>query len=83
MRMMLIVPAAALALAACGSEPKPVSETSGNTSASGSVTYKYDGDQIKDASEKAAAYCSKSGRQAQLRTVNKQSGENLATFDCK
>ena len=75
--------AAVLALAACSGEPKAVSETSGTATTGGGVTYKYDGDQIKDASEKAAVYCSKSGKQAQLRNTSRQSGENLATFDCR
>jgi hypothetical protein len=73
---------AALVLAAC-SGPKPVSETSGSATTGGSVTYKYDGDQLKDASEKAATYCSKMGRQAQLRSTSRQSGENIAIFDCR
>ena len=75
--------AAVLMLAACSGEPKAVSETSGSATTSGGVTYKYDGDQIKDASEKAAVYCSKSGKQAQLRNTSRQSGDNLATFDCR
>lgn len=75
--------AAILMLAACSGEPKAVSETSGTATTGGGVTYKYDGDQIKDASEKAALYCSKSGKQAQLRNTSRQSGENLATFDCR
>jgi hypothetical protein len=75
--------ASVLALAACSGEPKAVSETSGTATTGGGVTYKYDGDQVKDASEKAALYCSKSGKQAQLRNTSRQSGENLATFDCR
>lgn len=79
----VMIAALALGLAACAGEPKPVSETSGSATTGGGVTYKYDGDQIKDASEKAAAYCSKQGKQAQLRTTSRQSGENLASFDCR
>jgi putative hemolysin len=74
---------AALVLAACHSEPKAVTETSGSTTTSGSVTYKYEGDQIKDASAKAATYCSKMGRQAELRNTSRQGDDNLATFDCR
>jgi hypothetical protein len=72
-----------LALAACSGEPKPISETSGSATSGGGVTYKYDGDQIKDASEKASVYCSRYGKQAQLRNTSRQSGDNLATFDCR
>ena len=79
----IAVLAAVLALAACSGEPKPVSETSGSATTSGGVTYKYEGDQLKDASEKAAAYCSRFSKQAQLRNTSRQSGENLATFDCR
>lgn len=79
----VMIAALALGLAACAGEPKPVSETSGSATTGGGITYKYDGDQIKDASEKAAAYCSKQGKQAQLRTTSRQSGENLASFDCR
>jgi hypothetical protein len=82
MRTVAIV-ASVLALAACSSGPKPVSETSGSATTGGGVTYKYDGDQLKEASEKAAVYCSRSGKQAQLRNTSRQSGENLATFDCR
>jgi hypothetical protein len=74
---------AALLLAACSGEPKSVTETSGSATTGGSVTYKYDGDQIKDASEKAAQYCSKQGKQAALRNTSRQAGDNLATFDCR
>jgi hypothetical protein len=74
---------AALLLAACSGEPKSVNETSGSTTTTGSVTYKYEGDQVKDASEKAAQYCSKQGKQAELRNTSRQAGENLATFDCR
>jgi hypothetical protein len=79
----IAIMAAILLVAACSGEPKAVSETSGSATTSGGVTYKYDGDQIKDASEKAAAFCSKQGKQAQLRSTSRQSGENLATFDCR
>ena len=74
---------AALVLAACSSGPKSVSETSSTATTGGGVTYKYDGDQIKDASDKASVYCSKMGKQAQLRSTSRQSGDNLATFDCR
>jgi hypothetical protein len=74
---------AALVLAACSGEPKPVSETSGTATTGGGITYKYDGDQIKDASDKAAAYCAKQGKQAQLRSTGRQSGENIAIYDCR
>lgn len=74
---------AALVLAACTGEPKAVSETSGSATTGGGVTYKYDGDQIQEASDKAAAYCGKLGKQAQLRSTGRQSGENIAIFDCR
>jgi hypothetical protein len=82
MRTIAVI-ASVLAIAACSSEPKPVSETSGTATTGGGVTYKYDGDQLRDASEKAATYCSRFGKQAQLRNTSRQSGENLATFDCR
>lgn len=75
--------AAALTLAACSHEPRVVSETSGSATTGGSVTYKYEGDHIKDANEKAAAYCGKMGKQAQLRTTSRQDDDTLATFDCR
>lgn len=84
MRNIAIVAAVlALSLAACSGDPKPVSETSGSATTSGGVTYKYDGDQLKEASDKAAAYCGKMGKQAQLRSTSRQSGDNIATFDCR
>jgi len=74
---------AALVLAACSGEPKPVSETSGTATTGGGVTYKYEGDKLKEASDKAAAYCGKMGRQAQLRSTSRQDDDNIAIFDCR
>jgi hypothetical protein len=72
-----------LSLAACSHEPRVVSETSGTATTGGSVTYKYEGDEIKEANSKAAAYCGKMGKQAQLRTTSRQDDDTLATFDCR
>lgn len=75
---------AALVLAACSSGPKPVSETSGSATTAGSITYKYEGDQLKEASEKAAAYCGKMSKQAVLRSTARQHGDDyIATYDCR
>jgi hypothetical protein len=79
----IAIMAVALALAACSGDPEPVSATSGSATTGGSVTYEYEGDQLKDATEKAAVHCSKFGKQARLRNTSRQSGENLATFDCR
>jgi uncharacterized lipoprotein YehR (DUF1307 family) len=84
MRNIAIVAAVlALSLAACSREPRVVSETSGTATTGGSITYKYEGDHIKDANEKAAAYCGKMGKQAQLRTTSRSDDDTLATFDCR
>lgn len=75
---------AALLVAACSGEPKAVSETSGSATTGGSVTYKYEGDRIKDASDKAAAYCGRMGKQAELRSTSRQSGDDhIAIYDCR
>ena len=75
---------AALVLAACSREPRVVSETSGSATTGASVTYKYDSDDLKEASDKAAAYCGKSGKQAVLRSTSRQSGDDhIAIYDCR
>jgi hypothetical protein len=74
---------AALILAACTHEPRAVSETSGSATTGGSVTYKYEGDHIQQASEKAAVYCSKMGKQAQLRSTSRDDDDTIAIFDCR
>ena len=84
MRYIAIIAAALmLPLAACSHEPRVVSETSGTATTSGSVTYKYEGDEIKEANQKAAAYCGRMGKQAQLRNTSRQDDDTLATFDCR
>lgn len=72
-----LAPAVALALAACASSPEPVAP-----SVQG-ISYKFDGDQLQEASTKAAVYCGQFGKSASLRSTGRQSGDNIAIFECR
>lgn len=65
-----------LALTACGSNPEKVNSTSL------SVSYEFDGDQLKDVTKKASDYCAEKGGVATLRSVNESQGKSVAIFDC-
>ncbi len=66
-----------LMTAACGSDPEAFNQTGS------SVTLKYSGDQIQEATDQASKYCSSRGGVAKLRNVNQQSdSQNIAVYDC-
>jgi hypothetical protein len=73
----------ALALAACAESTEgPVTSGSGTASLGGSVTYKY-GDDVSEATTKAASYCAKYRKRAWLRSTERAGDENIATYDCR
>ena len=72
-----LVMVAMLLLAACGSSPEPFNATPL------SISYKYDGDQIVAAAQKAAKHCAQQGKTARLSNVGRDSAANIATFVCE
>lgn len=82
MRTIMIL-VSALILAACAQAPEPVEASSGTAGVGAHVTYRYDGEDVGEASAQAAAYCGKFRKRAWLRTTARQNGDNRATFDCR
>lgn len=64
-------------LTSCRSEPEQLNPTPN------SVTYQYDGDDLKAATARAMQYCNSGGRSATLRNVSQTEGKNVAIFDCQ
>lgn len=69
--------AAALSLGACSSSPEKV------TPNPESVTYEYEGDELKDVTKKAQDHCGEYGKAAQVRSVTESDDKSVAIFDCK
>jgi len=76
MRIGLVI-AVTLLLAGCGGSPEPFNATPL------SVSYKYDGDQIVAAAQKANRHCQAQGKTARLSNVGRDSNTNVATFVCE
>lgn len=74
--LVALVPIALSCLAGCSSEPEQINPTPA------SVTYQYDGDDLKEVTTKATEYCSRVGRVAVLRSANKVEVHSVAIFDC-
>jgi hypothetical protein len=66
----------ASSLAACNSSPSVVN------SAPPGVSYRFQGDNIASANQRAAAYCRQYGKQARLQTVNPSGSDKIAVYDC-
>ena len=76
MRIGLVI-AATLLLAGCGSSPEPFNATPL------SISYKYNGDQVVSAAQKANKHCATQGKVARLSNVGRDSDSNIATFVCE
>ncbi len=63
------------ALAAC-SAPRVV-----DTAPPG-ISYRFDGDNIANANERADSYCQQYGKRARLQGINKAGTDNIAVYDC-
>ena len=65
-----------LCLAGCASDPERINSTNM------SVSYQYEGDDLKVVTKKAGDYCAEKGGVATLRTVSESQGKSVAIFDC-
>lgn len=72
----LLLLAAAGALAACSHQPRAVS------SAPPGISYRFEGDNIADANQRADQYCQQYGKRARLQTINRSGSDNIAVYDC-
>jgi hypothetical protein len=64
------------ALAACSSQPHAVSQ------APPGVSYRFQGDDIASANQRANQYCQQYGKQSRLQSVNQSGSDNIAVYDC-
>ena len=47
------------------------------------ISYRYQGDDVASANERAGQYCQQYGKQAQLQTVNQSGSDNIAVYECR
>ncbi len=74
-RVVLLLLAAG-ALAACSRQPNIVN------AAPPGISYRFQGDNIADANQRADQYCQQYGKRARLQTVNRSGSDNIAVYDC-
>lgn len=72
----LLLLLAASSLVACSPTPHAVN------SAPPGISYRYEGDNIASANQRANAYCQQYGKHARLQTVNRSGSDNIAVYDC-
>jgi hypothetical protein len=72
----LLLLLAASSLLACSATPHVVN------SAPPGISYRYEGDNIASANQRADAYCKQYGKHARLQTVNHSGSDNIAVYDC-
>jgi hypothetical protein len=71
----LLLLAVASSLAAC-SAPRIVN------SAPPGISYRFEGDNIASANERADAYCQQYGKRARLQGINSAGKDSIAVYDC-
>jgi hypothetical protein len=76
MGRVLLLFVAAGSLVACSSTPRVVD------SAPPGISYRFDGDNIADANQRADSYCQQYGKRARLQTVNHSGSDKIAVYDC-
>ena len=79
MGRILLLLATAGALGACSQE------ASVNTAAAPpppGISYRFEGDNIADANQRADQYCQQYGKRARLHTINHSGSDNIAVYDC-
>ncbi len=77
MGRILLLLAAAGALAACSHEPP-----SSAAAAPPGISYRYQGDNIASANQRADQYCQQYGKHARLQSVNRSGNDNIAVYAC-
>jgi uncharacterized lipoprotein YajG len=76
MRVAFPVLAAVFLLAACASEPRVVNATPPG------VSYRFQGENVADATLRADRYCQQYGKRARLQAVNRTVTDNVAVYEC-
>jgi hypothetical protein len=71
----LLLLAVASGLAAC-TAPRVVN------SAPPGISYRFEGDNIASANERADTYCQQYGKRARLQGINRSGADNIAVYDC-
>lgn len=71
----LLLLVVASSVAAC-SAPRVVN------SAPPGISYRFEGDNIANANERAESYCQQYGKRARLQGINKAGKDNIAVYDC-
>ena len=72
----LFVLAGVVAVCGCDSEPRIVNP------APPGISYRIDGNDIADANQRAAQYCGQYGKRAELKNIDRSSGDAIAVYDC-
>jgi hypothetical protein len=73
----LLLLLATSSLVACSSTPPRVVN-----SAPPGISYRFEGDNIANANQRADSYCQQYGKRARLQTVNRAGSDNIAVYDC-
>lgn len=76
MRYLLLSVLGATILAGCATEPRVVNSTPPG------VSYRFSGDNVAEANQRADRYCAQYGKRAQLQRVTRGAAENIAVYEC-
>jgi hypothetical protein len=76
MGRVLLLLLAAGSLVACSSTPRVVDSTPPG------ISYRFEGDNIADANQRADSYCQQYGKRARLQAVNPSGSDKIAVYDC-
>ena len=75
-RVLLLVVVAG-GLAACSHNPSVVNP------APPGISYRFQGEDVASANQRADQYCQQYGKQAKLQTVNHSGSDNIAVYECQ
>jgi uncharacterized lipoprotein YajG len=76
MRGVLLLFAASATLAACAGEPRVINATPPG------VSYRFQGENVAEATSRADRYCQQYGKRARLQSVNQSVTDNIAVYEC-
>jgi hypothetical protein len=74
--LLALLPAVAMGLGACAGEPRVVG------AAPPGISYRFQGEDMTDANQRAERYCQQYGKHARLQTVNHTGTDNVAVYEC-